>query len=280
MKSRKVNQLKAHISEYEPYLNYLKKEKLNFIVKSTTYSRKIEIDDLRIHFVEDVDEPQFTLQLISKVRKEGEEYFNNNNVQDEEKIIYFFDFYYPPEKKEIYKIDLVSAYWRYALNTGVISEKTNMFFEKKFIDFNRKMQKIARLKALGSLATKKTIHTYKDGVIENTEMYRQITTPVYKEIQCGVDQFMRRLCEGFKVYMYWVDCVFCPVNVANDIVNEAKKKGFDVKTEKAMIQYVEINNNPVIVNLLDGKEYFLRESDKYVFKIAGKKDEDRIINLY
>jgi hypothetical protein len=279
MKSKKINSFRVNIAEYEPYYQQLKDEKKDFVLKTTTYSRTIEIDNMRVTFVEDINEPPFTLQLISKVRSDAEEFMSEGTISNDDKMIYFFDFYHAPEKQEIFKVDIISAYWTYALNMGVLKEKTNIFYEKKFCDYIDKIRKMARLKSLGSCATKKTIQIYEEGELVDTEMFRHHLSPVYKEIQSGVDMFMRKLSSEYKVYMYWVDCIFCPQNVADEIKREAKKNGFEVTKERAMIEYIERNNQPIIVNLLDNKHYYLRESDKYVFKITGKEEGDGLIQL-
>ena len=146
-----------HIKHYPKTIEKLKKDKRNFELITTSYTKRIVTNDEVIFFNDEGRDDKKTLLLISTVRNDAKKYLENNNVQK----IYkskadFFNLLDVIEHKEVIKkIDLKSAYWIYAMKLGVVTEKTNQKFIEWYEGIDVYYAKQARLKALGSLATTK-----------------------------------------------------------------------------------------------------------------------------
>ena len=148
------------ISQYEGIKRQLIKTKEPFVVKSTSYTKQLKVRKATYLFSDTPTSPE-QLKLINLARKDGLKFINEKKQKKIKSVdIEFYKFYdnfSENTKVKGYKIDLTSAYWVCAINEGIISQETNNFFKKC------KLDKHARLKALGSFATKKQVQKYDNG---------------------------------------------------------------------------------------------------------------------
>lgn len=238
------------VSEFKDVLNQLKKNKNNFKLIETKHTKRIRLEKQILFFSEDV-KCYKELTLINKVKKDAKNYIEKkeeNKKTDLNKI----NFYYynktswnGKEYREVYKLDLTSAYWQLSINEGIISKETFDFWEENKESFLNGHKK-ARLKALGSLATEKIEITYVNGKEEQiSKICNEMQRNLYIYVCERVDEVMRIITYKFRnfiIYYYW-DCFFiCHKAPIKKIIKEVKKLGFLSKFEKEKI-LIQQNNN-------------------------------------
>ena len=137
-------------------------------VLKTKYSIKIDYGKKKVFLNKDGDNTQTNvLGLINRVKRDAENYINEVPIKKMSSNEIYWSYYNANPELEnksfkVAKIDLTAAYWTKAINIGLISSDTLNYFNN--IEFNdAKDKKQGRLKALGSLATVKSVEIYEYG---------------------------------------------------------------------------------------------------------------------
>lgn len=249
----------------------LLKRGVDFEYIRTSFTKKLKTNHSAIIFNNDGTGDDLILSLINKVRNDATKYLqqNEDKIIDNERI-YFLDMFDLPIGDEIIvKVDLTSAYWKFAIMEGIVSRETNDFFNATFDERSSKEKKSIRLKALGSLATRKEIETFKNGKSVDWETIEQPTKRLYMHICRCVDNVMRECkhaCDGC-IFYYW-DCMFVRKQFANDVIAFFKQKQFECKSEETRLSYDEIGTKAYFTSEVDGKMYMVeREHEKLINKI-------------
>lgn len=265
------------IKDSDQYIKKLISNKDNFILEQTKYTRKIKKEDgTSIIFNEDGFEDIYVLSLINSVRNDAKKY--KFTKQEEEELIQYYKLYLDPQGYDIIKVDLSSAYWVGAIQKGLISEKTDNLFHKIYDNKKREIGKSARLKALGSLATRKSIRTYEKGKLINETVNIEATRDIYMSINREIDMLMRKAANEFdkSVYYYW-DCLFIAKENSDDLVQYFKEQGYGSTKSNEIVTTVEtIFNNKYLVTT-DDKKYIIRKEDEWLInsKIKNKSDYEK-----
>lgn len=129
--------------------------------------------------------------------------------------------------EDLYCVDIDSAYWKTALNLGVISDD----IYKKGLD----MGKVVRLAALGSLAKKKDIWVYDGKSFKKQETvkspYENIWFAICKKISDIMNDIVKSIGDDF--VFYWVDGIYVKQSpgLIDKIVTKFKDKGYSVHFE-------------------------------------------------
>ena len=187
----------------------------DFTVKSTSYTKQLKVNKKTFLFADEPTSYQ-QLKLINLARTDGLNYLKRKKIKKiKSKEIPFYKFIDNGggnQKLKGYKIDLTSAYWVMAINEGIISEKTNAFFMECNLD------KHARLKALGSYATKKHNQLYENGKLtgESVDIFNEDLRGLYLYICEKVAEVMQIVSYAFRTeafYYYW-DCLFFSDNTS------------------------------------------------------------------
>jgi hypothetical protein len=229
--------------EYLQFKNQLREVKGDFELIETTYTKRINLASNKFMFADDYNDYR-ELKLINLTKKDCQDFCDKKQISDiHESEIDFYKFYsknlFNNEYKHVYKVDLTSAYWTYAVNQGIISKETNDYFlehEKNFINGGKK----ARLKALGSCATKKLKTIYKGGVQEGypTIIVNDQLRNLYLNICNEIDRVMKSVSIKFSsycIYYYW-DCLFLENSVnLKDVQDFIECFGFKSKFENSVI---------------------------------------------
>ena len=239
---------------YQTYIGKLNRRKQAFKIMSTRYSKVVVTDDKRLIFNATGERDSQTLKLINMVRSDVKKYIENNDIEQYNSAdvawYYYNDVYGNLKLKgDVLKIDLTAAYWTHAINIGVISDKTEAYFEAA--DLDKKEKKYLRLKALGSLATVKRVSEWKDGKeVSRDEKIDIANRNVYLKICDYVAETLKEITVLYGIYSYW-DCVF-----VQDDDNAAFKleqiehffnvKGFKFTVEKDSYEIVKSRLNPYI----------------------------------
>ncbi len=233
--------------------------KKDFWIEATSYTKKFVFEDEQIIFNPDGKSDTRILTLISKVRSDAANYRGETRNTH----IDYSDLLQPPPKGEICKIDVKGAYWNCALMMNVIKETTNQYLLDMYE--NTKEMKEARLKALGSLATKKIFTFYENGLQVEQKVKTLPTKPVYMEINRNIDELMKRTnvkCDG--VFFYYWDCIFVEKRFSQDVVDYIKSCGYHTTTQETRTQVVKVGNSKYLVSKSDDKVYIIPKEKEFL----------------
>jgi hypothetical protein len=246
------------ITMFDEYLKRLVIDKATFTVAGTSFTKKLTIQndsiadfgnkiyvgDDTIIFNEDGCQDAKALQLINKVRNEAAG-FNLEQIPKGELQNNWFDLTEKPEETVIAKVDVKSAYWETALKLGVISQETNKYLHS---NFSGKELKKARLKALGSLATRKVTTFYEKGVKVDVQMKEENTRTLYMYICSILDEIMQgavfNLAGAF--YYYW-DCVFVSEQYHKEVMQFLHDYEYGSTVELTQLEIIELGTRKYFV---------------------------------
>ena len=250
-----------NLDYFDKYFKSLKKRELDFKLTKTTYSRKIELNDMVILFNEDGGSDYNVLSLINKVRKNARTYLGSTSFEKRQEYIHFYDLFRKPKSNEvIWKVDVRSAYWEAAMKRGIVDSVTNDSLIQAFEGKPAKEMKRARLKSLGALATTKNVREYVKGKMHKEDVIKEPTRELYMDICRDVDILMRDCIAQNQdvVYYYW-DCIFVPINTANEVIEYFKELKYDVTVEETKLEYQVIAERGFIISQCDSKAYMVRK---------------------
>lgn len=176
------------------------------------------------------------LSFIKQTRKEAEA----SQVEPlgfSAKDIFYYRFrdLAPGRYEGVTEVDVNSAYWEIARQKGIISEQ---LYKKGLND----VSKMARLVALGSLATVRHHYVYdlskgkyKSEKVECNERTRSYFFDVAKQL----DEVMARCIQKHQVLFYWVDAFILKAEHAARVRAELEGEGLPSKV--IPLQYVEVS---------------------------------------
>jgi hypothetical protein len=272
-----------HISMFPEFIEEYRNRGLDFELQETTYTKKIKFEGETKMFNSEGKEDWRGMMLMNKVRNDARNYLECLDLCDEKdellrdtNISFFRLFEKPNIEQEIVKVDLKSAYWKYAIKRGIITEGTDNSFKKLYKNSNNKEAKASRLRALGGLATTKRIIKYVNGKpdYESEELNIEPTKPLYLEICRGVDSLMsecQREVEG--VYYYYWDCIFISKRFSQQAIDFFKERAYSVNLDEDKIEFVEHMGNSFIISTMNDKCYMVREEDKNLAAWVNSKNE-------
>lgn len=240
--------------------------KRDFELVRTSYTKKLIAKDYKIIFNNEGDTDDRVLSLINKVRCDAKRYIEENNVNIKDTKIYFLDLFDVPKSSEIIcKIDITGAYWKKAILDGIVSEETNEYMINTFEDKTVKDIKKIRLKALGSLATRKEHEFYEEGKSVHWESKEQPTKRLYMNICRNIDEVMRecRLKVDGCVFYYW-DCMFVRKEFGKQVIDFFRDKMFDCKMDETKLEYDKIGNKGYFTSTKDGKMYLVSSENRHL----------------
>ena len=209
--------IKYNSENYNKIFDIYIKNKKNFVLKKTNYTAHFQQNNSKkIILLNQTGQPDpELLSLINKTRKDAKIYLKKNYQNTKPTELADVTWYYyndfagkNNQKGEIIKLDIDAAYWSIAQKIGLLSEKTNEYFEYITKDKNKKEKKQNRLKALGSLATTKIIYTYENSKLISTKTDIQHTKHIYIYIcKKTADLMLKIALQNDLLYYYW-DCLF------------------------------------------------------------------------
>lgn len=253
------------LSLFDLYLRRLMLDKENFAVSETSFTKRVNIGDLELIFNEDGKRDETLLQLINKVRSDARS-FNAVTLQKNEDKINWFDLTEKPPTATIAKIDIKSAYWKTALMLGVITPETDAYLRRKYTTV--KELKLARLKALGSLATKRNASVYVNGKLSSFSRSEEPTRPIYLHV-CGLlDELMKRITmEIPSAFYYYVDCVFVSEKMHREVIEYIAKAEYENSIEYTEITTLQIGNLTYLHSQCDGKQYLIPQNRAFLLNV-------------
>ena len=244
--------IRLPLTDYGKFVKQLINKGSSFKVIETSYTKRIKVGKNTILFADKPITPP-ELKLIQQIRQSADE-FEVATMTEGKPQIDFYKFYDFQNHKKIngVKIDLNQAYWQAATNIGLITPEIQYYFEEckselvsyyaDEFDPEKDLQrqkktviKLARLRTLGALATRKTLRTYEGGELveestETNEPHRQL----YLYLCEQVAEVMSAIAYEFSrhvIYYYW-DCIFLSSNVDTEKVNQRiKELGYNSKID-------------------------------------------------
>ena len=271
--SNKSKVIYKKIDEYEDYLKFMKDNQRTFKDERTSYTRKIKEGNVSIIFNKEGESDFSILSLINKSKNDSLKFIQKKGLPSFDKEgIGWFNLTERPPITAISKVDIRGAYWNFAIQEGIISERTNEYLEKVF-NKSEKMKE-ARLKALGSLATKKEVTQYVNGEIHGFPelKFNQETRDLYIYICNGIDSLMKRVSSEIPgaFYYYW-DCIFTSEETTSDVIEYIKSQKYDVKTQHSSMDVVNIGNHKWLLTKDDNKMYLVKPEQIHLIKELENK---------
>lgn len=241
------------------------RKKMDFEFIRTSYTKKLKTKSHITIFNPEGTGDEMILSLINKIRKDAAKYLELNSLSGTGRIDFLKLFEIPKEDEVIMKVDLTSAYWRQSLLDGIISQETNNYFSETFKERSGKELKGIRLKALGSLATRKEIEVYEKGKSVDWMAEEEPTKPLYMDICRKIDELMRQCKVEISgcIFYYW-DCMFIRKSFAKDAIEFFKNRGFECKMEETSLTYDIIGNKGYFTSEIDNKMYMVSEENKEI----------------
>lgn len=216
--------IRKPLKVYGEFYRQLKDKKATFEVKETSYTKRIKIGKNTIMFADTPMNP-IELKLINLIRSSANT-FDVPELEENTPQIAFYKFYDIHEEKEFkgVKIDLNEAYWQTAINLGVVTPAIQFYFTENQEKLgSEKSIKMARLRSLGALATKRTIKSVENGILidetlDVNEQHRQLYLYICEQVAEVMHNVACEFMQHVKYY-YW-DCIFLDDKVDIKEVNK------------------------------------------------------------
>ncbi len=251
--------------------------KENAVVEHTNYSTLYKFGKKRFILNEKGEQDVFAFHLLNKTRNDAVRYLKQENPPLKERKTDIVWSYLDTEQDlphevsvPILKVDLNEAYWRKAIQLGIVSQETEQaFLDHKFE--TKKDRKYCRLKALGALATIKRVKAYKFGEPDliYTDKYGRKTNETLK-VNAPLRELYLAVCESVSddmqnlmmniegcMYYYW-DCLFIKEsdNKQDKMVRQmVQELGYNCTVEKDEAEVLDYGDRQVFICLKTGIEY-------------------------
>ena len=195
------------------------------------------------------------------------------------------------DSAEVWAIDLSAAYLTTAKNMGLLSPQTYArFFEQetnkkkrarlKKIKFFRghngevyKHSKLARLIALGSLATDKKIELWKGGeIVSQSREYNETNANIFYTIAAETGKKMAEIMEKHGGFFTYVDCVFVPAENGPAAVADFAALGYPTNLKKGFLSQDGCSFEFVHGETAEVKNYMIPAGKSYRLKYSFQDD--------
>jgi len=218
------------------FINYLKSIGQSFEMEVSNYTLNIYVEGEKHKYITESKTPYF-FAAMNKIQKDVEfavlQMGFSDHLINESITPKFYSSAYqilPFSKKEVFNIDLNSAYPTALYQLGLLSKET--------MDYLMRIPKIDRLAAVGCLAKHKNIYKYVNGILTETKQEISEFRNIWRLMVNMVDSLLRDLVnvdpENF--VFYWVDGIFFKETPEKAKLAEMdyhiKECGFEYKNEK------------------------------------------------
>jgi len=222
--------MKLKLGNPKDFIRQLKRDQELFTIISTTFTKTIITESNEYYYNANSGLKMGELALIKAVK----DYVIKNNIKtkcNRSKIQYIdkSTIKNGTYKKNLYEIDLKSAYWNFAYKNKFISKE---IFERG--NNKRNISKKARLISLGNLAKRRAFIEF-DGFEFSKVIFESSdnTENIFFKVSRQVDMIMNQLkVIADKNYLfYWVDAIFVNSEKAkNEIEEFLKAENIEFKT--------------------------------------------------
>lgn len=249
---------------YQDKRKFLKQNSESFLTSTTTYTAKMErtIDGIvhtEMYYQEQMSKKNFILSqmLKSQIRKNIGKLppFENDRIKY---CVYNYPRLIPNTTIEnVVEVDINSAYVTTALNLGLI--------DRQLYDKLQSVDKIVRLKCLGSIATQNVVTEILDGkshrvYVKTDESLRRAWFSIVRVI----DNILLSFAEKYDEFLfYYVDGIYVIGNsIADEIVSSLTQLKYESKVQVGMtIQVGSLGDLLVTDDQGDERIFFTRRSE-------------------
>lgn len=237
-------------------VKFFKKHKHDFELSFTGYTAVIKNETLKTTYLYVKENSKQDFTLANKIKSEIKakdiylDTINKSNIKffsvNKLKSIHY---------KTVYNVDINSAYPKALLNLGMIS--------KELFDELGTVNKAVKLKAIGQLATNKTIYVFKAGeqitfYHKTDEQLRNVWFALCNEVGEAIEE-CKNECDTF--LFYWFDGIyFTNKNEAQKIIDILQARNFESKLEIL-------------------KDFIVTETDDFIKVKYQKKDGEKNFKL-
>lgn len=222
------------------------------------YSAKTGLKNAELNLIKTVKEYVVKNNITAKCNRKHIQYINKGLLKN------------GTYTKDLYEIDLKSAYWNFALKNGFISKE---IYER---GNNTKMiSKKARLIALGNLAKRKTYIEFDGENFIKAEFESSTETEnVFFKVSQQTDLIMNKckLIAGSNYLFYWCDAIFVNSKAAKDQIEQF------LNINKVMFKTIPINKilkTRAYIRVWDDEH---KEPRPFIFEPLKIKDLSSIID--
>lgn len=223
----KAKLVKIWNENFNSFLKEMISRKETFTVSYTSYTTMLHLPRHNVNYFFLKESNKEAQKLCSKIKSEVKKsnihvdnvrsghvkYFRANNLKD-------------CNYKKVYNVDITDCYPSTLQKMGFITEK--LYLEMKEID------KITKLKAIGQIATRKTIYEYTNGIcdslrIKEDELLRNIWFTICHE--CGEAIYQCQI--NIKSFLFfWFDGIYFKDKKEVDIITKIlDARGYKYKVE-------------------------------------------------
>ena len=227
-------------------LNRLKNEKCTFTISFTGYTAIIKIGRFNEYYVKESVKNSF--EIAQKIKSA---IINSKIYVDEvhsDKIKYFSLNKLKAQKiKKVYNVDINAAYPTALLNLGFIS--------KELFDELQALPKMKKLKAIGMLATKKTVFEFENGqqvkaYFKVNDELRNVWFAICQEVGEAIDECKQNI-KSF--LFFWFDGIYySDESETEKIIEILNKRKFASKKEVLSNFTVIHSEHNVMISYLKG----------------------------
>lgn len=247
-------------------LELLKSIKKDFKVVNTTYTTTFLTGKNKLKFCSKVMNKNvfFAHNKIKKDIKESNfiDFVNNNPIHKKSEVYYELQDYLQPTKGiEAINIDITNAYPSVLMLCGGITKETYNYI-------NKKLSKPDKLASLGMLASKKTIYSYRYGILETlptieTKETDQVFFFCVKYISYIIGE-CKKIAQSYFLFS-WVDGIYLKRNTPQAYIKKIK----EIINDFGFAYSYEVLNNMEIK----------RDKDFILFTFADSKGKKKEINV-
>jgi hypothetical protein len=210
-----ANQLLHDRSDFDNLIDNFKNNNSDFQVQYSSSKIVILKGKFKYVYYPNPVKSMKNMYFIKKVR----DYIDKNNIEYPVREQISYNNYRLKMKKncwyskDIYEIDLKSAYWHFARQNNFINDE----IYKEGLTVDKKI----RLMSLGALAKNIHVFNYKDGILTNSVMIKsEKTENIFFKVAKDTDIVMKNIINLIpeqNFFFYWVDAVFFK---GNEIKNQ------------------------------------------------------------
>ena len=238
-------------SDYEQRLKEFKANGFKFaIVETGSGQQYIKIRGTRI-YCERTDkygelQPDPTakeLQLFKLVERDAKRAAGNfPPISKTDTVTALFNVPRETMEYEGVEIDITAAYPHAAYKLGIISKET---LEKITAP---DVSKTVRLQLIGSLASRQKITHYEGRKVVGDEYKEKPTRHLFFWIASEIGNVCKKILQEFpEAYFFWVDAIFCPPSIAEEIIKRFEYYGYTVKTKP--LHRIQITKTPTGIGI-------------------------------
>lgn len=250
-------------------IKFLKKANQQFELQETGSSQLIRHNNYRYFYSDKIVKRKY-MYLFQDIRKHVTERLDDLDIDlDVERLkpLYFkfrdvdLEAGEVLEFRDVCQYDVNKAYYTIARNMGVISEE----YYQKYLA----LPKFMRLILIGSLATRKTIRSYKGSeVIDHRVKEDDTLRSVFKRIVVETDKILLQMSKALndQFIYYWVDGITVKdTKKAQDIVRYYEAKN-NLQFSYEKLKFVRLEQRESLVAVVDTGEKIKELHNRKVFK--------------